>query len=171
MRINYLAYLMKSFFRFKIADQDGDGKLSKKEYGDFLHPEESKAMRDIVIDETLEDLDKNGDGVVNIDEFIADLYPNDARGAEPDWVKTERENFKIHRDKNSDNVMDREELADWILPTDFDHSLMEAKHLVHEADANGDGKLTKEEILEKYSVFVASQATSYGHAIYEKNEL
>ena len=53
-------------------------------------------------------------------------------------------------------MLDREEVADWILPNDFDHSLIEAKHLVHETDANRDGKLTKDEILEKYSVFVAS---------------
>lgn len=59
--------------RFKAADQDGDNKLSKKgrklhifyinfklniknfisEYADFLHPEESKAMRNIVIDVSL----------------------------------------------------------------------------------------------------------------------
>ena len=68
-------------------------------------------------------------------------------------------------------MLDREEVADWILPNDFDHSLIEAKHLVHETDANRDGKLTKDEILEKYSVFVASTATGYGHAIYDKSEL
>lgn len=30
--------------RFKVADQDGDGKLNKEEYADFLHPGESKLM-------------------------------------------------------------------------------------------------------------------------------
>lgn len=168
----YLKLMERDKKRFKAADQDGDGKLTKKEYADFLHPEESKHMNDIVINETLEDLDKNGDGVVNIDEFIYDIYPvtlNDSN-EEPDWVKTERENFRLHRDKNKDNVMDREEVGGWILPSDFDHSLMEAQHLIYEADENKDGKLTKEEILEKYSIFVASTATSHGNAIYEKME-
>ena len=36
--------------RFKVADYNNDGKLDKIEFTDFLHPEESKAMRDIVID-------------------------------------------------------------------------------------------------------------------------
>jgi hypothetical protein len=36
--------------RFKAADADSDGKLNKNEYADFLHPEETKSMRDIVID-------------------------------------------------------------------------------------------------------------------------
>ena len=32
--------------------------------------------------------------------------------------------------------MDREELANWILPNDFDRSLSEAQHLIYEADEN-----------------------------------
>ncbi len=54
-------------FRFAVADQDRDGKLSKKEYTDFVHPEESLAMREIVIDETLDDIDENDDGVIDFD--------------------------------------------------------------------------------------------------------
>ena len=64
----------------------------------------------------------------------------------------------------------------WIIPPDFDHSEAEAKvivllkhpplylhaistfqHLVFESDVDGDGHLTKEEILEKYDLFVGSQ--------------
>ena len=72
-------------------------------------------------------------------EFIADLnkqYGGNEGEEEPDWVKQERELFKTHRDTNNDNVMDREELANWILPPEYDHSLNEAKHLIHEADSN-----------------------------------
>ena len=50
--------------RFKAADANNDGKLDKIEYMDFLHPEESNTMRSIVIDETIEDLDKNGDKLI-----------------------------------------------------------------------------------------------------------
>lgn len=32
--------------------------------------------------------------------------------------------------------MDREEVKDWIIPEDYDHSDSEAKHLMEEADAN-----------------------------------
>ena len=64
-------------------------------------------------------------------------------------------------------------LQAWIIPPDFDHSEAEAKvkflgntlisstctfqHLVFESDVDGDGHLTKEEILEKYDLFVGSQ--------------
>lgn len=39
--------------RWHVADQDNDGKLSKEEYANFLHPEEAAHMREIVIEVSL----------------------------------------------------------------------------------------------------------------------
>ena len=47
----------------------------------------------------------------------------------------------------------------WIIPPDYDHSEAEAKHLVFEADIDHDNLLSKDEILEKYDIFVGSQVT------------
>ena len=64
-----------------------------------------------------------------------DMWPDDNQEEdEPDWVTSEREEFPNTRDKNNDGKMDREELADWIIPDDYDHSDAEAKHLIFEAD-------------------------------------
>ena len=68
-------------------------KMSLQEFAAFLHPEDAEHMRDIVVQETLEDIDKDGDGhvripiekfsswetkrdviQVNIDEYIGDMY-------------------------------------------------------------------------------------------------
>lgn len=57
-------------------------------------------------------------------------------GEEPDWLASEREQFAEFRDKNKDGKMDREETLDWILPSGYDNAEAEAKHLVHEADAD-----------------------------------
>ncbi|MGH0154917.1 UNVERIFIED_CONTAM: hypothetical protein FKN15_037558 [Acipenser sinensis] len=56
--------------RFKTADLDGDTAASREEFTAFLHPEEFDHMKDIVVLETLEDIDKNGDGHVDEDEYI-----------------------------------------------------------------------------------------------------
>lgn len=114
---------------------------------------------------------------------------------EPEWVATERQQFAEFRDKNQDGKMDKEETLDWILPTDYDHAEAEAKHLLHESDADQvrrrldtarfhscvlsalpfftylcflslqDGKLSKKEILDKFDVFVGSQVTDFGDAL------
>ena len=60
--------------RWVLADVDKDGELTKDEFQAFLHPEDADHMRDIVVTETLEDIDKDGDGKINIDEYIGDMY-------------------------------------------------------------------------------------------------
>ena len=56
--------------RFKRADKDTDGKLNKDEFASFLHPENDDSMKDIVVEETMEDIDKNKDGFVSLEEYI-----------------------------------------------------------------------------------------------------
>eukprot|EP00095_Tigriopus_kingsejongensis_P010610 maker-scaffold795_size96016-snap-gene-0.17 protein:Tk10610 transcript:maker-scaffold795_size96016-snap-gene-0.17-mRNA-1 annotation:"calumenin precursor" len=156
--------------RWDLADEDTDGKLTKTEFANFLHPEEANHMRDIVVQETLEDIDKDGDNQISINEYIGDMYRGESGESEPDWVKSEREQFEQFRDTNKDGFMDLEEVKAWIIPADFDHSEAEAKHLIYESDANHDGKLTKSEIIEKYDLFVGSQATDFGEALTRHDE-
>lgn len=56
--------------RWERADTDKDDKLTKEEYTAFLHPEEYDHMKDVVVDETLEDIDKDKDGVVSMEEYL-----------------------------------------------------------------------------------------------------
>jgi len=157
--------------RWNLADLDHNGELSREEFQSFLHPEDADHMRDIVITETLEDIDRDGDGRINVDEYIGDMYKEGEEGSEePEWVATEREQFTEFRDRDGDGFMDLEEVRAWIVPPDYDHSEAEAKHLVFEADEDHDNMLTKEEILEKYDLFVGSQATDFGEALNRHDE-
>lgn len=158
--------------RWDKADVNKDAALSKDEFMDFLHPEESLHMQSIVVEETLEDIDKDKDGRVSFDEYIADMYsPESTDSTVPDWVIQERESFKNFRDKNGDGFLDKDEIRDWIVPPDYDHSEAEATHLIHESDENKDKKLSKDEILNNYDLFVGSQATDFGEALTSKDEL
>ncbi|XP_061557333.1 LOW QUALITY PROTEIN: reticulocalbin-1 [Phycodurus eques] len=148
--------------RFKTADLDGDQAADREEFTAFLHPEEFDHMKDIVVQETLEDIDKNGDGHVDEDEYVADMFAHEDGGPEPDWLRTERDQFSDFRDLNKDGKMDRDEIRQWIMPQNYDHAQAEARHLVYESDQDKDQMLTKEEILENWNMFVGSQATNYG---------
>ena len=71
--------------------------------------------------------------------MLGDIWPQfeqEEGEDEPDWVKTEREHFNKHRDKNNDGSLDKEEISAWISPPDYDHAHAEAKHLIYEADTN-----------------------------------
>lgn len=65
------------------------------------------------------------------------MWPNSDNEEEPDWVKSEREQFETFRDQNKDGKLDKEEVKAWIIPPDYDHSSAEAKHLLYESDKDG----------------------------------
>ncbi|XP_051248912.1 calumenin-A [Dicentrarchus labrax] len=167
---NYTHMMSRDERRFRVADRNGDLIADKEEFTAFLHPEEHEHMKDIVVQETMEDIDKNGDGFIDLKEYIGDMYTSEDVEEDPEWVASERQQFSEFRDKNKDGKMDKEETLDWILPSDYDHAEAEAKHLVHESDVNKDGKLTKQEILDKYDVFVGSQVTDFGEALLRHDE-
>jgi len=169
--LSYKQMVERDQRRWNSADADKDGNLTRAEFGHFLHPEEIDHMKEIVILETIEDIDKDKDGKITENEYIGDMFDGGEGGEEPDWVTNEREQFKNFRDKDGNGYLDKEEVSAWIIPPDYDHSIAESKHLIHEADADQDGKLSKEEVLEKYDLFVGSQATDFGEALYKHEEL
>lgn len=157
--------------RFEAADENNDGKLDRDEFAIYLHPEDTAYMREVVIAETLQDMDTNKDGFVDLDEYMNDLWtPEEENQGEPEWLTQERAHFSQHRDKNGDGKLDKEELGEWLLPTGYDYIEAEAGHLMQSVDDNSDYKLDKEEILKHHDTFVGSQATEFGESLYRHDE-
>ncbi|XP_016302467.1 calumenin-like [Sinocyclocheilus anshuiensis] len=169
-KVSYKAMLTRDERRFKSADRDGDGVATREEFTAFLHPEEFDHMRDIVIQETIEDIDKNGDGKIDLQEYIGDMFTPGNGENEPDWVTTEKKHFSEFRDMNKDGFLDASEVSHWILPGEVDHADNEARHLIHETDKDNDDKITKEEILANWNMFVGSQATNYGEDLTKRHD-
>ncbi|KAL1506394.1 hypothetical protein ABEB36_005765 [Hypothenemus hampei] len=166
----YKAMRTRDRRRWTVADHDGDDNLTQEEFSAFLHPEEHEHMRTVVVQETMEDIDKDGDGKISLEEYVGDMYKSEEGDEEPEWVKSEKEQFTIYRDKNGDGFMDEDEVKHWILPEDFDHAEAEARHLIYEADQDADEQLTKDEVLKKFELFVGSQATDFGEALARHDE-
>jgi len=166
---NYVNFVKRDKVRFDMADADKDSILNFEEFTAFQHPEEFKYMADIVIEETLEDMDEDKDGKISLKEYIGDFLEEE-EGEEEDneWLEQEKASFINKKDKNSDGYLDRAELADWVVPQDMLAHEDEAKHLVKAADDNKDGVLTYDEVLNNYNVFVGSQATDYGRSLHEE---
>ncbi|KAK3883122.1 hypothetical protein Pcinc_012550 [Petrolisthes cinctipes] len=168
--MTYIEMVMRDERRWEAADGNDDGALTIEEFTDFLHPEEAEHMRSIVVTETVEDIDKDKDGKISLNEYIGDMYRGEEGEVEPSWVSNEREQFREFRDKDGNGYLDQEEVKSWIIPADYNHAEAESKHLIYEADNNGDQVLSKDEILEKYDVFVGSQATDFGEALVRHDE-
>ncbi|XP_071831461.1 calumenin-B-like isoform X2 [Apostichopus japonicus] len=168
---DFVKRLRRDRARWKLADIDRTGDLNQEEYTAFLHPEGFDHMKDLVAEETLEDMDKDKDGLVSLEEFISDLLAReDPDGPEPEWLANERNYFMVARDQNGDGKLNLSEVREYIFPTDHDPAEAEMKHLLYEADEDKDGLLTKQEIVNKYDLFAGSQATDFGQAIKDHDE-
>ncbi|XP_061740071.1 calumenin-like isoform X2 [Nerophis ophidion] len=169
-KATYKSMLTRDERRFKMADKDGDGIATREEFTAFLHPEEFDYMKDLVVQETIEDIDKNGDGKIDLNEYIGDIYTPEDGESEPEWVQTEKKHFTEMRDANKDGYMDSNEVAHWILPGEVDHADNEATHLIQETDTNKDGLLTLSEMIDKFDDIKISTITDYGAMKVEEHD-
>lgn len=154
--------------RFKIADEDNSAGLTLAEFVSFLHPEDFVHMRPTVMLDAMDDVDSNGDSFVDESEYIAAMWQpeqNETATEEPEWVSRERLLYKTWRDLDHDGKLNRDEVQRWTAPLDRNHSVAESQHLIRQSDIDKDGKLTLVEILNKFDMFVQSEATDYGDAL------
>ena len=171
--------------RWTVADGNKDLQLNKEEFSAFIHPEHFSHMYSVNRDETMSDLDQviklinfifyynlsvqDGDGQLTLAEFVHHLH-GDTKSVQ-EWDSAGLQ-FRTFRDHNKDGVIDKDELMLWIHPEDFDTHKAETDHLLREADSDKDLKLSKEEVLDNFSLFVASQATDFGQDLhYHHDEL
>lgn len=66
--------------RWKAADGDADGRLSQREFVALVHPELFAHMEQVLVDETLDDMDKNRNGRIERDEFLDDVIKHEGTG-------------------------------------------------------------------------------------------
>jgi len=57
---------------FEAADKNKDGSLNRVEFLMFSHPEEHPDMLPVLLKQTLQDKDTDGDGFISFQEFIGD---------------------------------------------------------------------------------------------------
>ena len=156
--------------RWNKADANGDKLLNKIELQHFLQPEEFDHMQDIVVEETLEEMDKDGDGFVSLKEYIGDLHGSEddegpIQGDDEEWTAEMATEFR-RLDIDDDGKMNNEEIRMWIRPINY--VIDEARHLIEETDQDSDKKLTKAEILQNHEHFVGSKATEFGELLHEE---
>ncbi|CAK5096042.1 unnamed protein product [Meloidogyne enterolobii] len=144
---------------FAAADLNGDLKLNFEEFTAFQNPEHAEHMHDILIQNTLNEKDANKNGKIDLAEFLGDLTNEQPKS---EWFLSEQSRFQDEYDKNKDGVLDGEEMRAWLVPDLKQTAKQEADHLIESADENKDGKLSIDEVVNAYKIFVGSEVTNYG---------
>ncbi|XP_060709869.1 reticulocalbin-2 [Hemiscyllium ocellatum] len=159
---------LKDKKRFENANIDGLPGLTLTEFVAFEHPEEADYMKEYVIQDALDEHDRDKDGFISLEEFLGDYRKDPGAEEDPEWVTVERDRFENDYDKDKDGKLNQEELLLWIIPNNQDIAHDEADHLVKEIDTNGDEKLTEAEILVSQDLFLNSEATDYGSQLHDE---
>lgn len=98
---------------FQAADLNKDGELNRDEFVLFISPEEHPQMLPIILNQTLRDKDKNGDGKIDFQEFVGD----GARDHDKEWLIAEKERFDSEFDKDQDGTLNGNEILSWVVPS------------------------------------------------------
>jgi len=143
---------------FEAADKNKDGSLNKAEFLMFSHPEEHPDMLPVILKQTLQDKDTDGDGFISFQEFIGDR----AKHQDKEWLITEKEKFDNEFDNDKDGKLNGAEILSWVVPSNDEIADEEVSHLFVASDDDHDDLLAFDEILDHHEIFVGSEATDYG---------
>lgn len=152
--------------RFNHADLNKDGQLSVHEFLYFINPEEGKHMRASLVLETINNMDLDGDGALNIKDFIGEGIVDIKNGDE--FVEKVKE-FKSF-DKNVDGLLIEDEVRDWMYPEGYNPAKHEVEHIFSHGDKDKDGKMTYEEFSSIPEHLEQSRGTGYGDLFREHKE-
>ncbi|KAL5967649.1 Calumenin-B [Taenia solium] len=143
--------------KFARADVDGDERLDAKELTGFNSPYHYAHMTPYVVSELLRYQDYNGDGRLELDEYLAN-------SKDVEILEYEKRRFS-DIDKNGDGYADADELRLHYIEESGRYARNEADHLLAESDLNSDGKLTRAEVSEAYEAWLDSPATEHGELL------
>lgn len=155
--------------KWETADENEDGSLTEKEFLYYHHPEHNRKTLNLFVSDILEGMDKNGDKVLTLQEYVGINIPKDEWSTENEEFYKEREaEFRNMIDNNADGVIDMDELESHLNPRNEQHSYNEAMHLIAMADANHDEKLSLEEVFNNYEVFVGSPMVNVSQSFHDE---
>ncbi|KDR09191.1 45 kDa calcium-binding protein isoform X2 [Zootermopsis nevadensis] len=145
--------------------------LTLDEFLSFRHPESSHATIIALVDELLDKFDRDGDEILTEDEFSVLQTEGDGEKEGETLTQGEDERRKEFRDvidRNHDGKADRKELLMYNDPKNPRHAHEEAVALLVLSDADHDGSLSLQEILNKMDLFLGSKMVDTAYSFHDE---
>ena len=130
---------------FNFFDKDRDGKISLDELKNMVMLLSGETATEEGINEMLKNVDLNGDGEIDFEEFYAAMKKDSITVTEE-----LEEAFKVF-DKDNDGFISPEELRSTVESMGETVSKEEIDAMIEKADLNGDGKISICEFVKIYS--------------------
>jgi len=140
--------------KFKVADINGDGFLTKEEVPSMFFPEHQGGVLELVVQHTLSSRDKDNDGQLSEHEF----WQGEREGQEEIEISEEDHNDFKKLDTNGDDLLNSDELKVW--ETGAYNANEALKAFLEHADEDQDNHLSAGEI-EAATEFVSEMDANY----------
>lgn len=151
---------------FNASDIDGDGFLNLTEFNDFQHPADSSNPKLIhwLTKQEIRERDKDKDGKLNFQEYFHGLFDSlrnyDEFHNESDTSETASAT-KLFQDldKDKDGFLSEDEIRPVIgtlHPSEHFYAKQQADYVLSQADADKDGRLSLQEMIEHPYVFYSA---------------
>jgi len=138
--------------KFDAADKDGDGFLNGREASLVMIMDADEAVEEAHAVGEIKNLDKNGDGKLNVDEFTTG-------GGDDNLVGEEHEFPEL--DKNGDGSLDVKELQAYFSGRHFTEKAL--FQFIDDADTDKNGHVTLEEVLAKREHLLGHESEASYH--------
>ena len=148
---------------FSAADKNHNEELDHLEFFSFLYPEDDPSMYELLVNNTLQQLDKDNDGLISFKEYKqgVELHVRDHQ------VNRQTNDFYVTYDQDGDTYLNRDEILMWRLHmVDLQNVINEGvEETFAEADKDQNDILTPYEIKSNYDLFLdlKSQHKNYNH--------
>lgn len=157
--------------KFRRGDLNMDEKLDETEFLYFEHPEHNPQSIKDLVEDMVQNFDKNQDKVLTKEEF-AQLPPGEVdtqQDADLDEeYRKERETEFTAMDEDGDGVVTVDELTKYLDPTHKQRAINEGNYLVSMADRDRDDQLSEKEMLMNYQLFTGSTMANYAGYLHDE---
>jgi len=128
---------------FQYFDDNNDGEISTQKIGKVMNKVGLEVNED-ELNDIMHDLDADGDGHMDFDEFVVMMDRRMSIGSQLDEMRVTFSFF----DKNGDGKIDCNELKEVLSKLGEDISEKDVRDMVQEADTNGDGYIDFPEFMQ-----------------------
>jgi len=128
---------------FAFFDHNGDGEISTQEIGEVMKTLGLEITEEELKD-IMNDLDENGDGHMDFDEFVLMMDRRMSVGSQVDEIKATFAFF----DKKGDGKIDFDELKEVLSRLGENVTDKDVQDMIKEADMNGDGFIDFDEFMQ-----------------------
>lgn len=163
--------MTEHYGKFRRGDMNLDDRLQETEFLYVLHPEHNPQSIKDLVDDMIENFDRNRDKVLTKSEFIQ-LPPGEVDSPEDaesdkEYIREREEEF-ASMDDNGDGVVTQEELTKYLDPTHEQRAISEANYLITMADRDSDGYMSEKEMLMNYKLFTGSSMANYAGYLHDE---